>query len=128
MGKARIAIAVIGILLPYVVRIPRGSEWVQQYTDMGIGGFLFFGAFNAVAWGSLLAYTFLIQRPVWLLIPGLFGFGFLGWAHSIVDLGSDAQASFALIFIPLWAVVAIALTGALAYVLESRANSSANGR
>ncbi len=120
MNKTRITIVVIGILLPYVVRIPRGAAWVEQYTDVSVGSFLFFGAFNALAWGSIVALSFLYRRPEPLLFPTLLGFGFLTWAHYTLDLASDAQAAIALIFIPVYALLPIACGGVFGYVLDRR--------
>ena len=78
MNSTRIIIAITGILLPYLVRVPRGSAWVEQYTDISVGGFLFIGAFNAIAWGSIVALSFLFRRSLPLIIPCAFGFAFLG--------------------------------------------------
>ena len=123
LRAARLGIAAFGMLLPYVVRIPRGSAWVQQYTDTSIGGFLFFGAFNAIAWGSLVAISFLYRQPASLLAPCLLGFGFLAWAHYNLDLASDAQAAIALIFIPIYALAPIAVGAVLAYWFDRRPSS-----
>ncbi|MCK6474015.1 MAG: hypothetical protein L6R28_20015 [Planctomycetes bacterium] len=120
MKKARIIIALVGIFLPYLVRVPRGVAWVEQYTDSSVGGFLFIGAFNAIAWGTIVALSFLFSRPAPLLIPCALGFGFLTWAHYTLDLASDAQAAIALILIPIYALLPIALGGAFGYVLDRR--------
>lgn len=119
MKSARILVVAIGILLPYLVRLPFGKEWVEQYMQGGISGWLFFGAFNAIAWGSILALSFLYRRPRSLIFPAVFGFGFLAWAHASLDLGSDAQAAIALIFIPIYAVAPI-LVGGLVGLLFDR--------
>jgi hypothetical protein len=81
---------------------------------------LLFGAFNAIAWGSIVALSFLFRKPEPLLIPCAAGFIFLGWAHYTLDLASDAQAAVALIFIPIYALLPIALGGAVGYVLDHR--------
>ena len=120
MNFFRIGIAIVGILLPYAVRIPRGLDWLQQYTHTDIGGYLFFGAFNAVAWGSLVALSFIFRRPGPFLIPCLLGFAFLGWAHYNLDLASDAQAAVALIFIPIYTLVPIAIGAVIGYVVDRR--------
>ena len=114
----RILIAVVGILLPYAVRIPYGAAWVEQYTDAGISGFLFLEAFNAIAWGSLIALTFLIRRPVVLLIPCVRGFGFLGWSHARLDVAADPQAGLGLVIIPVYALVPIAIGGVAGLVRD----------
>lgn len=48
MRKSRLIIVAVGIDLPYLARVPRGSEWLAQYTDIGFGGWLFLGALNAI--------------------------------------------------------------------------------
>jgi len=116
----RILIVIVGILLPYAARIPRGTEWVEQYSDAGLNGFLMLGAFNAIAWGSLIGLTFLIRRPIMLLIPCLLGFGFLAWSHSTLDLTADAQAGLGLVLIPIYALVPIVVGGVVAFVLDRR--------
>ncbi len=128
MNTTRIIIAIVGILLPYLVRVPRGAAWVEQYTDTSVGGFMFFGAFNAIAWGSIVALSFLFRRPAPLLIPCVLGFAFLAWAHYTLDLASDAQAAIALIFIPIFALLPIALGGAFGYVLDRRLRRHDNDR
>ncbi|MGH8320711.1 MAG: hypothetical protein ACRESI_02025 [Gammaproteobacteria bacterium] len=120
MTKARIAVVLIGILLPYLSRLPHGIPWLEQYTDTGIGGFLFFGAFNAIAWISIVAISFLYRRPASLLAPCLLGFGYLAWAHYSLDLASDAQAAIALIFIPIYSLLPIVIGGVIGYVFDRR--------
>jgi uncharacterized membrane protein len=120
MRMARIIVFLVGLLLPYAARLPRGSEWLDQYTDIGLWGWLFFGAFNASAWGSVLAVSLLYRRPASLLAPSLLGFGFLAWAHYSLDLAADAQAAIALIFIPVFALVPIFVGAAIGYFLDRR--------
>ncbi|WP_280548234.1 hypothetical protein [Halomonas sp. 11-S5] len=118
MRKARFIVVLVGIVLPYLTRLPRDTEWLGQYTDMGVGGWLFFGALNAIAWGGILALSFMYERPVSLLAPCILGFGFLAWAHGTLDLGADPQAAIALIMIPVYALVPIAVGGALGYAFD----------
>jgi hypothetical protein len=120
MLRIRIAIVVVGILLPYLVRIPGGLSWLHQYTNVGIAGFLFFGAFNAIAWGAILACTFLYKQKLSAIAPVVFGFIPLAWVHSIYDLSSDAQAAIGLIFIPIYALVPIAIGGVIGYVIDRK--------
>lgn len=83
------------------------------------------GAFNAVAWGALLGISFLYRRAISLLVPCAFGFGALAWAHATLDLRADAQSALALIFIPIYALLPIAVGGALGYVLDRRLRRTA---
>lgn len=125
MPQARFIIVVVGIILPYLARLPGGSEWLGDTAAsfsssifLGVLSLIFFGAFNAIAWGCLLALSFKYERPVALLIPCLIGFGFLAWAHGTLDLGADPQAAIALVVIPFYALVPIAIGGALGYVVD----------
>lgn len=118
MNAVRFLIAIVGVLLPYVVRIPHGWAWVEQYTGAGLGGAVFIEALNAIAWGALIALSFVIRRPALLLIPCALGFGYLAWAHATLDLAADAQAAIALVFIPFYALVPIAVGGVTALLLD----------
>lgn len=120
MRNARFIVALVGVLLPYAARLLHGVEWLQQYTDTGLGGWLFFGAFNAIAWGAIVAVSFMYRRPASLVAPCLLGFGFLAWAHATLDLAADAQAAVALVFIPIYALVPIAIGGILGYLVDRR--------
>ena len=113
-----VAIILIGISLPYIARLPGGIDWVKQYANISIGGWLFLGAFNAIAWGAVLALIKHYRHPAPIALPALFGFAFLAWAHSTVDLREDAQAAIALIFIPILALIPIAIGGVLGYFLD----------
>lgn len=120
MRNARLIVVLIGIVLPYAARLPRGTEWLEQYTDIGLGGWLLFAAFNAIAWGAILALSFMYRRPASLIAPCLLGFGYLAWAHSTLDLGADAQSAIALVFIPIYALVLIAVGGAVGYIVDRK--------
>lgn len=117
MFFARVLIVVIGVTLPYLARLPgipaHGIEWLTGYFgEPVVMGVLFFGAFNAIAWGAILGCSWMYRSPWMLLFPAVPGFGILFWAHSTVDLSADAQAALALVVIPFYAVVP-AVVGAL---------------
>lgn len=120
MRNSRFIVVLIGVLLPYAARLPHGIEWLHQYTDMDLGGWLFFLALNSIAWGAILAISFMYRRPVSLIAPCLLGFGFLVWAHSTLDLRADAQAAIALIFIPIYALVPIVVGAVIGYIVDRR--------
>ena len=106
--------------MPYLVRIFGGIAWFRQYADGGLFAFLFLGAFNAIAGGSLIAISYWYRRPFSLLLPCALGFGFLAWAHYSLDLAADAQAAIALVFIPIYALLPIFVGAVLGYVLDLR--------
>lgn len=125
--KLRLIIAIVGILLPYAARIPGGAAWLGQYAAAGVGGFLMIEAFNAVTWSSLIGLSFLIRRPIMLLIPCVLGFGYLAWAHATLDLSTDAQAGIALALIPIYALVPIGVGGVVGYAVDRLCAGSAAG-
>ena len=120
MNHLRAAIIIVGILLPYLARIPGGTEWVEQYMWLDLGGFLFTAAFNAIAWGALLALTFLYRHAASMFFPCGLGFVFLAWAHYTLDLAADAQASIALIFIPIYSLVPTGVGALIGLVIDRR--------
>ncbi|MGV7167577.1 hypothetical protein [Xanthomonas citri] len=124
-ARARLLLVLTGLVLPYAARVPFGLDWVRQYTDVGLGGWLLSGGFNAIAWGALLGISFLYRRPIALLVPCLIGFGVLAWAHATLDLRADAQSALALIFVPIYALLPITLGGVLGYVLDRKLRRSA---
>jgi hypothetical protein len=95
MTAARLLVVLFGVSLPYLARLPFGLDWLAQYTDIDIAGWLFFGAFNALA-----------------------------WAHAILDLCADARAAIALIFIPVFALAPIAVGGVIGYFVDRRLGRS----
>jgi hypothetical protein len=127
LRKARIALVVFGILLPYSARLPRGIDWLSQYTDSGLQGVLLLGAANAIAWGALVAVSFVYQRPESLIAPAVLGYGFLAWAHFSLDLRADAQAAVALLFIPIYALVPIAVGSVVGYAVDRWLRRSSAG-
>jgi hypothetical protein len=120
MNGVRVIIAITGILLPYLVRIPRGSLWVAQYTNISAFGYLFFGAFNAIAWGSVIAWSFLYRRAFLLIFPAVFTFGFLGYMHYRLDLAADPQAAIGVIFIPIYSIPFSVVGGVIGYFIDRR--------
>jgi hypothetical protein len=120
LSRARLLVVLVGLVLPYLARLPGGFAWLAQYTATGPGGWLLLGGFNAIAWGTLLAISFAYRHPVSLLAPALAGFGFLAWAHATLDLQSDAQAPVALVFLPIYALAPILLGGLVGYFVDRR--------
>lgn len=120
LRHARFIVVLVGVLLPYAARLPRGIEWLRQYTDTSPGGWLFLAAFNAIAWVAMLAISFTYRRPASLIAPCLLGFGFLAWAHATLDLTADAQAAIALVVIPIYALIPIAVGGIVGYAIDRK--------
>lgn len=118
--KARLMVILLGMALPYLARLPGDLDWLGQYTDTSVGGWIFLGAFNAIAWGSILGISLLYRCPQSLLLPSVLGFGYLAWAHYSLDLAADAQAALGIIFIPIYALLPILVGGAAGYALDRR--------
>ena len=129
MRQARLAVVTVGVLLPYLARIPgtfvHGARWLSSYFSEGVTGVLFVGAFNALSWGCLVLLSFLVRRPVALVTPALAGFGFLAVAHGGLDLGADPQSAVALAFIPVYAVPIIGVTFLLSLAVFGRGGGRA---
>ena len=54
MRTARLLIVVVGVLLPYLVRLPRGWAWVDQYQPFAWQASLLVSGCNAIVWVTLL--------------------------------------------------------------------------
>jgi hypothetical protein len=108
MIKSRIAIVVIGILLPYLARLPgavsRGPDWLWSYLGNGLVAALFFGLFNAIAWGAVLKASYSYRNPHSVWFAAVPAFVFLAANHAKLDLSSDAQAALGLLFIPIYSL------------------------
>ncbi|MEO8748587.1 MAG: hypothetical protein ABI379_13180 [Rhodanobacter sp.] len=123
MHQARILVALVGIFVPYLARLPGGAAWLMQYLDMGLGGFVFLSICNSVTWGSILTLGNLYRRTVSLLFPAVIGLGFLAWSHGRLDLRSDPQASLGLMFIPIDALLPILLGSAIGFAVDRHLTS-----
>ncbi len=120
MTRARWLVVATGVALPYLARLPGGLDWLRQYTDAGLGGALLLGGFNAIAWGAIVGISLAYRHARSLLAPALAGFGALAWAHATLDLRADAQAAIALVFLPIYALLPIAIGGAVGYAIDRR--------
>jgi hypothetical protein len=113
MSRARFLVALLGVSIPYLARIPgtfsHGPRWFTSYLQHGIAGFLFLGGFNAIVWGTLIGLSYSIRKPGPLIIPSIAGFGLLAYAHAQIDLASNARAGVALVFVPIYALPFVVL-------------------
>ncbi len=113
MVAARIAVALIGIALPYLARIPgmvsRGPDWLTSYFGSGLGAFVFFGAFNAINWGAIVLASLAFRSIPAVVVAAAVGFALPIYAHATLDLASDAQAAIGLIFIPIFSLPLVGL-------------------
>jgi hypothetical protein len=124
MKTVRILIVVFGILLPYLSRIPgafvKGSDWFTSYLDGGIGGFIFFGIFEAICWGSILIASFSYRHPSSIWFPAVFGFAFPVVGNAFLDLSSSSTAAVALVFIPIYSLPLVVIGGFIGLWFDRR--------
>ena len=120
MNRARIAIVLFGLVLPYLSRLPGGREWLGQVTYGGWGAFLFMAGCSAVVWGGLLLWSLAYRRAASLWVPVLVGFGYLAWAYGSMNLRSDAQAGLGLLMIPIYSLVPVVGGGLIGLFLDRR--------
>ncbi len=125
LRRLRILMVLFGLALPYLARLPGGMDWLKQYTDVSVVGWLFLTAFNAIAVMALLGVSAAYRHRASLLAPAVAGFGFLAWAHGSLDLAADAQAAIALVFIPLLALLPIFLGGWIGSAIDKALTSRA---
>ena len=125
MRRARWWVVAVGMALPYLARLPGGIDWLRQYTDAGLGGALLLGGFNAIAWGAVLAISLAYRHAAALWWPALAGFGALAWAHGTLDLREDAQSAIALVFLPIYALLPIAVGGVAGWWVDRRLRARA---
>ena len=104
LKQMRWSIAILGICMPYLARIPgtftHGAQWLISYFGDGLGAVAFFGAFNVICWGAALLATLGYRHAQSAWFPTVAALGSSAWLHSTVDLAADAQAALALVFIP----------------------------
>ncbi len=103
--------AVGGLLIPFLARFlsvsVRGWDWFTDYLP-GVGGVVFFSAFNLIPSGALYGLGKGSKRaPVAFWFALAAGVGFLLWAHGTVNLRSSSTAAIALLFIPIYAAGAV---------------------
>ena len=120
MNKARLGVVVGAIGMPYAVRIFGGWNWMDQYLGAGWQGFMFLQAFHAVAWVAVLLISLLYKKLSTLWYPVVIGLGLLGLGHATLDLAADAQSALALVFMPIYSLVPIAVGGLLGCAIERR--------
>ena len=118
LKRLHLKIALVGVLMPYVARLPRGIEWVQQYTNVGLMGNLFLGALNAIPWGCMIAASSVFRDKRLVVFPCAFGFAALAWGHYSLDLKSDSTAAIALVIIPVYATMAVGIGTGLGLAID----------
>ena len=119
---ARISVALVGVALPYLARVPgtfvHGPEWLTSYLGSGPGAVLFFGAANAINWGAIVLGSLAYRGIAAVVVAALVGFALPAYRHATLDLGSDAQAAIALIAIPVYSLPLVGLGWVLGFWVD----------
>lgn len=122
--RSSLFIFFIGVLIPYLARVPRGIDWLADYLDGGFVGFVMLQVFNSIAWGAIIVVGLAFRRKALIWLPAIAGFSYLFYRHNTLDLRSDAQSSLALIFIPIYALLPVVGGAALALLIDLLKRSS----
>lgn len=96
------------------------GQYIFTKGTLSIGAILLITWFNLIAVLAALASYWLLSRiyPLLRLIPAIAGYAFLAIAHYYLNLASDAQASIALVFIPIYAAFATGTATILLLILR----------
>jgi hypothetical protein len=100
MKKIRIAILVIGVLLPFL-----GIAMIGDIGHVRIRGIVLAMIAQAILWFPLILSTFTYRHPMSCLFPTVFGYGFILYAYTMNMLYPDAQGGLVFLFGPIYALV-----------------------
>ena len=124
INRARWIIVILGLILPYVARVPGmfmyGDDWLMSYIMGGLGGLVFILGFNAITWGTVLLMTIGMKHARSAWFPAVLGFAVPLLGHATLDLAADAQAAIALIFIPMFGVPGALIGGVIGQWYDRR--------
>lgn len=122
MRRNRWIVAILGIAIPYLSRLPGVSEhgwsWLTSYFGDTLWAPLFFGAFNAVCWAPVIVGSQLYKIPSSIWYPAVGALASSAVMHSTVDLAADAQAAIALVIIPFLTLPFSATGWIIGYMVE----------
>lgn len=122
MRRNRWIIAILGIAMPYLSRLPgipdHGWWWLSSYFGDNLWAPFFFGAFNAVCWIPVIVGSYLYKRSSSIWYPAAGALASSAVMHSTVDLSADAQAALALIVIPFLTLPFSATGWIIGYMIE----------
>ncbi len=125
MGKVRWLVAAIGILLPYLARIPgaflKGPRWITDLLGAGPEAVLFLSAFHAICWGAILLAVCSFRRPTSAWFPAIFGFAVPAVAYASLDLRSSSTAAVAMVFVPIYSLPLLLLGWLIGRYFDRRA-------
>ena len=104
--KYVIVVFLVGLILPFASRLVMGLDWAMAYMRT-FGAALLIGAFNMIPVVVLVTIGTKAKKifDYWCGVIACYGFLFI--FHASLDLSSDAQASIALLFIPIYSIPVI---------------------
>ncbi len=121
-------VAILGILMPYLARLPgipeHGWSWLISYFGDNWMAPLFFGAFNAVCWVPVIIGSKLYKQPSSIWYPAVGALASSAVMHATVDLAADAQAALALLVIPFLTLPFSATGWIIGYLVERTRSAS----
>lgn len=114
---------ILSLLIPHLARLfwvpVHGWEWVTDYFSGGIGGVLYFSAFNLIPGG--LWYVSGVQgknKPLAFWCSVAAGLAFLLKAHGTLDLESSSTAAIEMMLTPLFSGAVILIGFILGYLID----------
>src|SRR5437016_7466574 len=115
----------VALLVPFLARLlsvpVRGWGWFTDYLVVaGVRGVLFLSAFNLIPAVALYGMGKLSKRAplaFWFALAG--GLAFLLWGHGTLNLRASSTAVIGLMFIPMYAVGAMAAGWALGWLTHA---------
>ncbi len=113
----------VAALTPFIARLPsvpfRGWEWFTDYIP-GIGGLLFFSAFNLIPGGVLYGLgKGSKKKPLAFWFALAAGVAFFLFAHGTINLRSSSTAAIGLVFIPIYGVGAIFVGWVVGFIINA---------
>lgn len=122
LWKARFAVVLIGIALPYLARLPgtlsAGPGWLIAYLTPGFGAFSLLTALNAVTWGAILIGTVALRSVPAVSVAAVVGFALPACCHARLDLASSDSAVVGWFLIPVYSLPLVGLGGLLGLLVD----------
>jgi hypothetical protein len=108
MSLARVRIALVGILLPYLARLPgtvtHGANWFTSYLEPDLVFTVVFQGLNAIGWGGLVLLSYLVTNRAVLIAPAVLGFGFIAIVHAEATFDGPFDG-LVVLFVPVYALL-----------------------
>lgn len=104
MQQARTWIILLGILTPYLARLPgtitHGYSWLDSMLGESLLSALIPGLVSVVAWGAAVIGTYVYKYPATAWFPGIMMLASSAWLHASIDFSADSQTWLTVIMVP----------------------------